>query len=98
MRESLLRCIRDGLEEINSTRDEKISTDALDQLHFYGDGGMFDSMQLINFLMVVEEKLADQLGVAITIVSEKAVSRKVSPFANVSTLLDYLLEELGDAA
>jgi acyl carrier protein len=97
MRDSLLQCIKEGLEEVNTTREEKIPTDALEELRFYGDGGVFDSMQLVSFLMVVEEKMADQLGIVLSIVSEKAVSRKVSPFSNVSTLVDYLLEEIGEA-
>lgn len=96
-RESLLLCIKDGLEEINATRDEKIPTDALEELRFYGDGGVFDSMQLVSFLMVVEEKMADQLEIVMSIVSEKAVSRKVSPFSTVTTLLDYLMEEIEEA-
>jgi hypothetical protein len=97
MRESLLQCIREGVEEINITREEKIPTDELDGINFYGDGGVFDSMHLINFLMIVEERVIDQVGVPITIVSEKAVSRKVSPFSNVSTLISFLVEEIEEA-
>jgi hypothetical protein len=94
MRESLLQCIKDSLDEINSMREEAIPTDTLDTVLLYGAGGVFDSMQLVSFLTVVEEKIADQLGISITIVSERAVSMKVSPFSNVSTLLSYLLEEV----
>ena len=97
LRSSLLQCIREGVEEINITREEKIPTDELDGISFYGDSGVFDSMHLINFLMIVEEKVVEQIGVPITIVSEKAVSRKVSPFSNVSTLIAYLVEEIEEA-
>lgn len=97
MRDSLLQCIREGIEEINVTRDEKIPVEELDELNFYGEGGVFDSMLLINFLMIVEEKVVEQTGVSITIVSEKAVSRKVSPFSNASTLVAYLIEEIEEA-
>lgn len=94
MRESLLQCIREGVEEINGMRDEKIPTGALDEVGLYGGGGSFDSMQLVNFLMIVEEKIEERLGIAVLIVSERAVSRKVSPFTSVSTLLDFLVEEI----
>jgi len=97
MRESLARCIKDGLDEVNMTRDVKIPTDTPDALLLYGEGGLFESMQLINFLMVVEEKIAEQLGITLSIVSEKAISRQVSPFSRVSTLVDYLEEEIGGA-
>lgn len=97
MRESLLQCIKDSLDEVNSMREEAIPTDAPDTVLLYGASGVFDSMQLVSFLTVVEEKIADQLGISITIVSEKAVSMKVSPFSNVETLVSYLLEEVGAA-
>ena len=94
MREALLEYIKKGIEEINVTREQKIPIDDLDQVHIYGDGGVFDSMQLVNFLMVVEEKINDEMDLTITIVSEKAISRKVSPFSSVPALLEYLVEEL----
>jgi len=97
VREALLEYIRKGIEEINVTRDQKIPLEDLDLIHIYGDGGVFDSMQLVNFLMVVEERISDEMDVAITIVSEKAISRKVSPFSSVSALLDYLVEEIAIA-
>jgi hypothetical protein len=97
MRESLLECIKEALEEVNTMREEAIPIDSLDEVHLYGDTGVFDSMQLVSFLTVVEEKIADKLGLSITIVSEKAVSRKISPFSNVDTLVDFLLEEVGEA-
>jgi hypothetical protein len=93
VRESLLDCIKQGIEEINITREQKIPIEELDSIRIYGEGGVFDSMQLVNFLMVVEEKMSDQMGLAMTIVSEKAISRKVSPFSTVSALLEYLVEE-----
>lgn len=98
MREAIRQCIRDSLDEINATREEKILADVDGEVHFYGDGGVFDSMQLVNFLMIVEERLADQLEITLSIVSEKAISRKVSPFSTASNLLEYLLEEVGQTA
>jgi hypothetical protein len=95
VRESLMKCIEDALEEINTRRVEKIPANVLNNIYLYGQHGVFDSMQLINFLMIVEENIADRIGAAISIVSEKAVSRRVSPFRSVSTLMDYLLEEIG---
>src|SRR5260221_9049277 len=94
MRESLLNCIAGGIEEINATRDQKIPLGDLANIRLYGESGLLDSMQLINFLMIVEERMSDQLGIVMSIVSEKAVSQTVSPFNTVSALLEYLLEEV----
>lgn len=98
MRESFLEYIKKGIEEINITREQKIPLEELDNIRLYGDGGVFDSMQLVNFLMLVEERMNDEMGIAMTIVSEKAISRKISPFSTVSALLDYLVEEAASIA
>ena len=98
MKEALLDCIKQGIEEINITREQKIPIEELDRISIYGESGVFDSMQLVNFLMVVEERMSEQMGLSITIVSEKAISRKVSPFSTVSALLDYLMEEVASIA
>lgn len=95
IRESLMKCIKDALDEINSTRDDKIPTGDLKDLGLYGRDGVFSSLQVIHFLMIVEEKVAEKVGAKISILSEKALSRKVSPFRQVSTLVDFIAEQIG---
>lgn len=89
-----MKCVKDALDEVNTTRVDKIPTAALDDVYLYGQHGVFDSLQLVDFIMVFEEKIAEQVGAVVSIVSAKAVSRKVNPFSKVSTLVDYVVEEL----
>lgn len=94
MRDALMRCIKDALDEVNTTRVEKIPTEALDDVYLYGQQGVFDSLQLVDFVMIFEEKVAERVGAVVSIVSAKAVSRTVNPFRKVSTLVDYVIEEI----
>src|SRR5690348_9356111 len=96
-RETLMRCIKDSFDEVNNTRIEQIPTDALPDVHLYGQQGVFDSLQLVDFIVILEEKIAEQLGANLSIVSPKAVSRKVNPFRDVSRLVDYIVDELAMA-
>ncbi|GGB29499.1 hypothetical protein GCM10011505_08540 [Tistrella bauzanensis] len=87
------------LGEVNEDRDEPFDLGPGPDLILYGTGGVFDSMGLVNFLTTVEEKLEDDLGAMVSLTSEKAVSRKVSPFASVRALTGFILEEIaGDDA
>lgn len=97
-REALMRCIKDSFDEVNHTRPEKIPADALQNVNLYGQQGVFDSLQLVGFMVILEEKIAEQLGANLSIVSPKAVSRKVNPFRDVSNLMDYLVDELALAS
>ncbi|MGW7358323.1 hypothetical protein ACWGI0_17220 [Streptomyces sp. NPDC054802] len=97
MTDRLLTLIKDAIEETNERRDEKIPTTDLPSLSLYGDNGVFDSMQLVNFLTQVEEALEDEYDVEISLTSEKAVSQRVSPFSSVSRLIKFIEAELDEA-
>ncbi|WP_372002018.1 hypothetical protein P7L74_08265 [Tistrella mobilis] len=85
------------LAEVNEEREEPFDLAPGPALILYGSGGVFDSMGLVNFLTTVEEKLDDDFGVTVSLTSEKAVSRKVSPFASVEALTAFVMEEISEA-
>ncbi|WP_227025955.1 hypothetical protein [Streptomyces fodineus] len=94
MKERIQSIVVMALDEINRTREEKISTDNVLDLCLYGDAGVFESMYLVAFLSAVEENLEDEFGVEVSLTSEKAVSRRVSPFSSVRRLIGFIEEEL----
>jgi acyl carrier protein len=97
MKEQILAIVVSALEEINRTRKNKIDCSDPMDLALYGSGGVFDSMQLVNFLVLVEQKIDDEMSQEISLTSEKAVSMRVSPFASVRRLIDFIADELSEA-
>jgi len=93
MREQVFSIIHNALIEINATRKEKIDLCNVDTLALYGTTGVFDSMQLVSFLAAVEEGLDDELGLEISLTSEKAVSQTISPFSSVTLLIEFIMAE-----
>ncbi|MBS2961892.1 hypothetical protein KGA66_02450 [Actinocrinis puniceicyclus] len=94
MRDQLLALLVNVVDELNERRDEKIPTENLLEVGLYGEAGVFDSMHLVNFLVLVEEALEDEFDVEISLTSEKAVSRRVSPFSSGRRLIDFIEEEI----
>lgn len=95
MNDRILQIIVSTIEELNETREEKIPTDNVLDLRLYGgDSGVFESMHLVGFLALVEEKLEDEFDVEVALASEKAVSQRISPFSSVRRLVDFAEEEL----
>lgn len=60
----------------------------------YGNEGILDSMALVNLIADVEDAVSERFGVAIALADEKAMSARNSPFLNVSTLTQAVLERL----
>lgn len=61
----------------------------------YGEGGL-DSMGLVQFIVLVEEQIEDKTGLELTLASDKAMSRKSSPFRTLQTLAEYIDECLAE--
>jgi acyl carrier protein len=57
-----------------------------------GKGSPLDSLALVNVLLDLEQEVHGRVGVGVTLTSEQAFSRSQSPYRNVQTLADYLLE------
>jgi hypothetical protein len=63
----------------------------------YGPEGALDSLALVRLLIDVESALQDRYGVAVVLASERAMSRKHSPFLTVGSLAGYVEELLSEA-
>lgn len=60
----------------------------------YGTNGSLDSMALVNLIADIEEAIDEKLGESITLADEKAMSAKNSPFRDVSSLVDAIIERI----
>jgi acyl carrier protein len=93
-REDILRLIYLTIDEINETLPEDRQLEKSVGTHLIGRGGKLDSLGLVNFIILLEQGLADEFRLAVTLADEKAVSRVNSPFRTVENLTDYVLEVL----
>jgi acyl carrier protein len=60
-----------------------------------GREGVVDSLGLVSVVVAVEQALADELGIAVSLADDRAFSRKSSPFRTVRTLAGYAAELAG---
>ena len=63
-----------------------------DETTLFGSDAELDSMGLVSLVLDVEEQLADRLGLEITIMDDKALSRRRSPFRTIGALTAYVRE------
>lgn len=83
-----------SLGELNEELDNPI--EITDDMVLMGDKGVLDSMDFVNLMVIIEDMIFEELSKEITIVNEKAFSRKRSPFHNIETLTEYLDEIVGE--
>jgi hypothetical protein len=61
-------------------------------LPLIGEDAAVASMALVSFIADVESTLAENYNLTLTLVSERALSRKKSPFRTIEALADYVFE------
>jgi acyl carrier protein len=55
-----------------------------------GSQSVLDSIHLVSLIVAIEREVEDIFGVALTLVDERALSMKESPFRSIQSLADYI--------
>ena len=82
------------IDEFNAQADEDKQIEKQTDVMLFGDGGVLDSLGLVNLITLIEEHVEDEYDLTITLADEKAMSRKTSPFRTVGSLIEYVSELL----
>ena len=99
--QQVLELIYETIDELNQTLATGMQLPKSPDTVLFGEGSTIDSLGLVGLIVGVEQRAAEQFEAAITIVNEKAMSLRNSPFRTVGTLADYvgeLLQETAQAA
>jgi len=97
-RKDILRLVFTTIDEINETLPEDRQLTKSSETHLLGKEGKLDSLGLVSFIIILEQHIAEEFKVPITLADEKAISRTKSPFRTVENLTEYVLELLEETA
>lgn len=87
IKEIIIEAFTDLLETENINLEVNESTPLM------GKNSIIDSLGLVTLLVDVEGRLSEE-DIEISILSEKAMSQKNSPFISVDSLADYIKEQI----
>ena len=92
-RETVRNVVFNAIDEMNELlpKGRKINKNLEEVI--LGKGGL-DSLDLINFLVAVEEKVEGQFGITISLLNENAVEDMKSHEGTTGGLVDYVLNLL----
>ena len=61
-----------------------------------GSSPLFDSMELVSFIVEVEQFLEDECNIEIGLTTENAMSRRTSPFLSIEAMTNYIMEQINE--
>ncbi len=89
--------IREAIEDFNAQAPGASPISLEPGTVLFGEGGVLDSISLVNLIVTLEAFVEDNLGAVVVLADERAMSRRHSPFRTIETLASYLRELLEDA-
>ena len=95
MKDKIKLLITSALDELKDTNG--MDFEVTDETVLLGENAVMDSFDFVSFVATLEEKIADELNKSVTLVSEKAFSKKYSPFKTMDRIADYVIELLNEA-
>ena len=85
----VISCLRETLSEGDGQHE--ILLDSLSEsTHLIGRASVVNSLGLVTLVVAIEQRLAENHGINITIADERALSQEKSPFRTVASLSNYL--------
>ncbi len=97
-KDKILQTIFDVIDQMNMELPEEQLMEKSESFVLFGRSSKLDSLGLVTFIVAVEQKFQEDLGVVITLADERAMSQKRSPFATIGTLADYAFTLLKENA
>lgn len=88
--EIIYRALRNLNEELEEDKRVALAPDT----RLFGPDASLDSLSLVSVIVDVETAVADELGRAVSLTDDTAMTQAVSPFSNVTTLADYIVKQL----
>ena len=96
LEDEIVALVREAIIETVDLEDTFSEQDIDAKTRLFGAKGLLDSLDLVNLIVEVEERVEDRYGLPISIADERAMSRRRSPFLFVGTLAGYIEELLGE--
>ena len=91
-RETILTLVQTSLRELGEDLNQEALLSTDENTRLFGSRSALDSMNLVNLIADIEERLSEDHGIAITLANPSAMSRTHSPFRKVGSCVDYILE------
>ena len=94
MKEKIKNIVMDSLREFNEEVDEDKLLEISENTILLDKKGKLDSLDFVTLVIIAESNIFNKLDKNITILNEKAFSKKYSPFKDVKSLTEFIVELL----
>ncbi len=91
--ESMLKCAYQAISELNEQREEKDKILQNENLQLFGSSSQLDSLGLINYLVLFESKLRDELNIEKDLNDPDLIEEAILKGMNLKSYIEYIISK-----
>lgn len=95
-KEEILQIVLNQITEVIETFPIEAQFKINEETILFGNGSSIDSLSLVCIIVDIETTLSLEYGLEISLTDDRAMTREISPFDNVSRLVDYMYEIINE--
>jgi len=95
-RAALQQLVVAGLREVIEQSERPMPATLDEATGLVGKHAVLDSLALVTLIVDLEQRVEEELGVALTLADDRAMSQRSSPFRTVGSLVAYLEALIGE--
>lgn len=88
--EKILEAIYAALDEVNKMLPTSERIEKSENILLIGHNAELDSLQLMNFIVELEQQIEIFFNCSIILTDENAMNQSPNPFTSISTLVEYI--------
>jgi acyl carrier protein len=91
-REQVLKIIIENVKNLVDTYPENQRFNVDENTILFGLKSEIDSLSLVSVIVDLETEFYDSFNIEISLTDDRAMTREISPYDNISVLTDYIVE------
>jgi acyl carrier protein len=84
------------VEQLNDTFPDAQKITVTENTVLFGNGSSIDSLSLVSVIVDLEMLFSDEHGFDISLTDDRAMTREISPFDSITSLVDYIFEVINE--
>ncbi len=94
--DSLDRIVSRAMDEIAPILSAPLPDGGESASRLFGKGGLLDSLSLIHLIVSIEEGVANEFGVSVSLTDPDSLSEAKSPFKDLESLKRFVADKIND--
>ena len=95
-KQKITEIVINQVEQINATFPDDQKIEVNNETILFGKGSSIDSLSLVSVIVDLEMYFSDEYGFEISLTDDRAMTREISPFDSITSLVDYIFEIINE--